>query len=75
MVLGPAISPPGVELVESGLEGFDLTLCLGGCGKEPMLTVLRNDFPAGNPEGGVLSSGDSPVNAGDCGSLGADGDR
>lgn len=24
-------------------------LCLGGCGKAPMLTTLRNDFPCGGP--------------------------
>lgn len=41
------ISPPGVELVERGLVGFALPPCLGGCGNEPMLTVLRRDLPAG----------------------------
>lgn len=74
-LLGPAISPPGVELVESGLEGLDLVMCLGGCGKEPMLTVLRKDFPAGNVTAGLLSSGDNAVGTGDGGSFEADGER
>lgn len=74
-VLGPATSPPGVELVERGLEGFDLAVCLGGCGKAPMLTVLRNDFPAGKVAGGAVSSGENPANEGDGGSLEMDGER
>lgn len=39
------MSPPGMELADSGLLGFDLPMCLGGCGNAPMLTVLRNVFP------------------------------
>jgi hypothetical protein len=38
-------SPPGVELVASGLFGADLPMCLGGCGNAPMLTVFRSVFP------------------------------
>lgn len=34
-----------MELVESGLPGFDLPVCFGGWGKAPMLTVLRSVFP------------------------------
>lgn len=56
-------SPPGVLLVESGLEGFDLPLCLGGCGKEPMLTVLRSDLPAGSDVAGPPSSLVKPLAA------------
>lgn len=40
---------PGVELADNGLGGW-LTCrcpCFGGCGKAPMLTVLRSDFPGG----------------------------
>lgn len=41
------MSPGGVELVESGLVGFERPMCLGGWGKEPILTVFRSVFPAG----------------------------
>jgi hypothetical protein len=43
------MSPPGVTLADSGLVGFDRPTCLGGCGKEPMLTVFRSDLPTGMP--------------------------
>jgi hypothetical protein len=49
-------SPPGTELVESGLLGADLPVCLGGCGKAPMLTVFRSDFPWGSAPTGVPSA-------------------
>jgi len=51
------MSPPGVELVDSGLVGFDRPPCLGGCGKEPMLTVLRSDFPTGSDPAAPASGG------------------
>jgi len=43
-------SPLGVELADSGLGGWppSLLTCFGGCGKEPMLTVLRRDLPGGS---------------------------
>ncbi len=44
--LRSVISPLGVELADSGLLGFDLPMCLGGCGNEPMLTVFRSVLPA-----------------------------
>jgi NADH:ubiquinone oxidoreductase subunit E len=43
--LRSTMSPPGVELADSGLLGFDLPVCLGGCGNAPMLTVFRSVFP------------------------------
>jgi hypothetical protein len=51
------MSPPGVELVESGLVGLDLPPCRGGCGKEPMLTVLRSDLPTGSDPAEAASGG------------------
>jgi hypothetical protein len=48
-------SPPGIELVESGLCGADLPICLGGWGKAPMLTVFRSVLPGGNGPAGALS--------------------
>jgi hypothetical protein len=45
---GSVMSPPGVELVESGLLGFERPMCRGGCGNAPMLTVLRSPFPGGS---------------------------
>jgi hypothetical protein len=50
-------SPPGVELVDSGLVGTDRPTWRGGCGNEPMLTVLRSDLPTARPPGGTLSPG------------------
>jgi hypothetical protein len=50
-------SPSGVELVESGLVGFDLPMCLGGCGNAPMLTVFRSVFPGGSGPAGPLLAG------------------
>jgi hypothetical protein len=50
-------SPPGVELVDSGLVGTDRPTCRGGCGNEPMLTVLRSDLPTGRRPGGPSSPG------------------
>lgn len=50
------ISAPGIELVESGLLGFDLPMCLGGCGNAPMLTVFRSDFPCGKAPTGTPSA-------------------
>jgi hypothetical protein len=38
-------SPPGMELVDKGLFGADLPVCLGGWGNAPMLTVFRSVFP------------------------------
>jgi hypothetical protein len=49
-------SPPGVELAERGLFGADLPMCLGGCGKAPMLTVFRSDFPGGSDPTGAPSA-------------------
>ncbi len=46
--LRSVISPLGVELADSGLLGFDLPMCLGGCGNEPMLTVFRSVLPPDN---------------------------
>jgi hypothetical protein len=40
-------SPPGMELVDKGLFGADLPICLGGWGNAPMLTVFRSVFPRG----------------------------
>jgi hypothetical protein len=54
--LRSTMSPPGVELVESGLLGLDLPVCLGGCGNAPMLTVLRSVFPWGIAPTGVPSA-------------------
>jgi hypothetical protein len=50
-------SPPGVELVDSGLVGTDLPTCRGGCGNAPMLTVLRSDLPTGRAPGRPSSPG------------------
>jgi len=50
----------GVELADSGLGGWLEVLPVGGCGKAPMLTVLRRPFPAGRGpagEGLALSVG------------------
>lgn len=46
--LRSVISPLGVELADSGLLGFDLPMCLGGCGNEPILTVFRSVLPPDN---------------------------
>lgn len=53
------MSPPGVELVDSGLVGFDRPICFGGWGNAPMLTVLRRDRPAGSGPARPLSAGSS----------------
>lgn len=49
-ILEPGASAAGVELVASGLPGVERPPCLGGCGKEPMLTVLRRALPDAVPE-------------------------
>lgn len=49
-------SAPGVELVDKGLPGFDRPVPLGGCGKAPMLTVLRSDLPGGRDPTGMPSA-------------------
>jgi hypothetical protein len=54
--LRSTMSAPGVEHAESGLLGFDLPMCLGGCGKAPMLTVLRRLLPCGNEPTGAPSA-------------------
>jgi hypothetical protein len=51
------MSVPGVELADSGLPGFDLPMCLGGCGNAPMLTVFRSVFPGGSKPAGGPSAG------------------
>jgi hypothetical protein len=57
-ILESKVSPNGVELADNGLGGWlpDLVACLGGCGKAPMLTVLRSDFPGGSGPAGELSA-------------------
>lgn len=56
-ILESTVSPNGVELADSGLGGWlpVLAACLGGCGKAPMLTVFRSDFPGGSGPAGELS--------------------
>lgn len=49
-------SPPGTELADSGLLGFDRMVCRGGCGKAPMLTVFRSVFPCGTLPTGTPSA-------------------
>lgn len=55
-ILRSVMSPPGVELVDKGLAGFDRPMCFGGCGKAPMLTVFLSDFPAGKGPAGPPSA-------------------
>lgn len=55
--LRSVVSPPGVKLADSGLVGFDLPVCLGGCGNAPILTVFRRDLPAGSAPAGPSSDG------------------
>lgn len=50
------VSPSGVRLAESGLEGLEIPICLGGCGNAPMLTVFRSVLPAGSGPAGPSSA-------------------
>lgn len=45
-----------VELADSGLVGLERPICLGGWGKEPILTVFRSDFPGGSEPAALTSA-------------------
>lgn len=51
--LRSVVTPSGVVAADSGLEGWLWRLLLGGCGKEPMLIVLRNVLCGGGPDWAV----------------------